>query len=231
MIKVGKEALVVGNVQNCNLRKTRKRSYYQVTLNDGNGNINLIWFHALSWITGKFEKGDLIAAYGKVDFFNGFNITHPEFDVLEENDDPINTGQIISIYPGTSELKQVGLESRGFRRIIRNSIDKVQGLISDYFTINFLKQYGLMNRNDSILNIHQPIDMEKLQNAIYRLKFDETISNTIYCRSRTKSPIPKKINYYNILGQPIKQPIGTYIESTTYEDGTIQNKLKIKNKI
>ena len=173
MIKVGNEVLVVGNVQNCSLKKTKKRSYYQVTLSDGNGNINLIWFHALSWITGKFEKGDLIAAYGKVDFFNGFNITHPEFDVLEQNDDPINTGQIISIYPGTSELKQVGLESRGFRRIIRNSIDKVKGLIPDYFSVNFLKQYGLMNRNHSIINIHQPLNMEKLQNAIYRLKFDE----------------------------------------------------------
>ena len=173
MIKVGQETLVVGKVQNCSLKKTRKRNYYQVTLNDGNGIINLIWFHALSWITGKFEIGDHIAAYGKVDFFNGFNITHPEFDVLEENDDPINTGQIIAIYPGTTELKKVGLESRGFRKIIRNSIDKIQGTINDYFSISFQKQYGLMNRNDSIINIHQPFNMEKLQNAIYRLKFDE----------------------------------------------------------
>ena len=120
MVKVGNEVLIVGKVQNSGLRKTKKRNYYQVTLKDGHGSVNLIWFHALSWIIGKFEIGDIIAAYGKVDFFNGFNITHPEFDILEDNDDPINTGQIIAIYPGTSELKQVGLESRGFR-IITNS--------------------------------------------------------------------------------------------------------------
>ena len=173
MIKVGQEMLVVGKVQNCGLRKTKKRNYYQVTLQDGHGNINLIWFHALSWIIGKFEIGDLIAAYGKVDFFNGFNITHPEFDILEVNDDPINTGQIIAIYPGTSELKQVGLESRGFRRIIRNAIHNIKYTIQDYFPLVFIKEYGLMNRNDSIINIHQPINMDKLKNAIYRLKFDE----------------------------------------------------------
>ena len=173
MVKVGNEVLIVGKVRNCGLRKTKKRNYYQVTLKDGHGSVNLIWFHALSWIIGKFEIGDIIAAYGKVDFFNGFNITHPEFDILEDNDDPINTGQIIAIYPGTSELKQVGLESRGFRRIIRNTLEKIESPIKDYFSLNFLKQYGLMNRNNSLINIHQPFNMDRLQNAIYRLKFDE----------------------------------------------------------
>ena len=173
MIKVGQEVLVVGKVQSCGLKKTRKRNYYQVTLNDNYGNINLIWFHALSWITGKFEIGDIIAAYGKVDFFNGFNITHPEFDSLEDNDDPINTGQIIAVYPGTSELKKVGLESKGFRKIIRNAIEKTHLVINDYFTVNFLKEYGLINRCSSIINIHQPDDSHNLKNAIYRLKFDE----------------------------------------------------------
>ena len=173
MIKVGQEVSVVGKVQSCGLKKTRKRNYYQVTLNDNYGNINLIWFHALSWITGKFEIGDVIAAYGKVDFFNGFNITHPEFDSLEDNDDPINTGQIIAIYPGTSELKKVGLESKGFRKIIRNAIEKTHLVIFDYFPDNFLKEYGLINRCSSIINIHQPDDSNHLKNAIYRLKFDE----------------------------------------------------------
>ena len=84
-----------------------------------------------------------------------------------------NTGQIIAIYPGTSELKQVGLESRGFRRIIRNTLEKIESPIKDYFSLNFLKQYGLMNRNNSLINIHQPFNMDRLQNAIYRLKFDE----------------------------------------------------------
>ena len=35
---------------------------------------------------------------------------HPEFDILEQDDDPINTGCIVPLYPSTYELKKVGLE-------------------------------------------------------------------------------------------------------------------------
>lgn len=173
LVKVGNEAMVVGKVQSCGLRKTRKRNYYQVSLKDGRGTIHLNWFHALSWITGKFTVGDVVAAYGKVDFYNGFNITHPEFDLLEEDEDPVNTGQIIAIYPGTSELKSVGLESRGFRKIIRAALAKLDCEIEDYFTQNFLKEFGLWSMDKAIHSVHKPENMAVLESARYRLKFDE----------------------------------------------------------
>lgn len=85
-----------------------------------------------------------------------------------------------------------------------------------------------------ILNESYTIDLKyhhktSYTDNYYRLKVDHVISNTVHCRSRTKPPKPKKINYYNIIGQPIGQPIGNYIESTIYEDGSVKNKLKIKN--
>lgn len=64
----------------------------------------------------------------------------------------------------------------------------------------------------------------------YRLKFDETTSHTLHCHPKNKSLKPKKIIYYNTIGQLIDAPIGNYIESTTYEDGTIENKLKMYNR-
>ena len=36
--------------------------------------------------------------------------------------------------------------SRGFRKIIRNSIDKIQGTINDYFSISFLQ----MSKNSAL---------------------------------------------------------------------------------
>lgn len=172
-VKVGEEALVVGNVQSCGLRKTRKRNYYQVNLEDGRGTIQLIWFHALSWIVEKFTVGDLVAAYGKVDFYNGFKITHPEFDILDKKQDPINTGQIIPVYPGTSELKSVGLESRGFRKIIWTALEKLDTEIPDIFPEKFTREYGLIPKDRALSCIHQPEDMKAVESARYRLKFDE----------------------------------------------------------
>ena len=34
---------------------------------------------------------------------NGFRLIHPEFDMLDDNEDPINTGKIISIGPSNTD--------------------------------------------------------------------------------------------------------------------------------
>ena len=173
LVKVGTEALVVGKIKTCGFRRTKKRSFYQVSLFDDKGSINLVWFNALSWITEKFCKGNIVAAYGRVEFYNGYNIMHPDFDIIDNNDDPVHTGKIIGLYPGSSELKSVGLESRTFRKIINTAINKFSNDIRDYYSIDFINKYGLYNRKKAIINIHQPEDQISLKNAEYRLKFDE----------------------------------------------------------
>ena len=64
----------------------------------------------------------------------------------------------------------------------------------------------------------------------YRLKYDNEISNIVHCNFINKSRVPVKIIYYNILGQHIKTPVGNYIQSTTYDDGSVETQLKIENK-
>ena len=165
LVKVGTEALVVGKIKTCGFRRTKKRSFYQVSLFDDKGSINLVWFNALSWITEKFCKGNIVAAYGRVEFYNGYNIMHPDFDIIDNNDDPVHTGKIIGLYPGSSELKSVGLESRTFRKIINTAINKFSNDIRDYYSIDFINKYGLYNRKKAIINIHQPEDQISLKNA------------------------------------------------------------------
>ena len=36
---------------------------------DQTGFINCIWFHGISWIVDKFQIGDNIAIYGKIEFY------------------------------------------------------------------------------------------------------------------------------------------------------------------
>ena len=63
--------------------------------------------------------GDKLAVSGKVEFYNGYQIIHPDFEKLKEDEDPINTGSIIPIYPLTSNLKNNGIDSRFLRKIIK----------------------------------------------------------------------------------------------------------------
>ncbi len=204
-VKVGNESLVLGTVHSCGLRKTRKRNYYQVNLVDGKGNIQLIWFHALSWITDKFHIGDIVAAYGRVDFYNGFNITHPDFDLLEKDEDPINTGQIIAIYPGKSELKSVGLESRAFRKIILKALNSLTDKIQDYCPQEILDEFGLFSLEKAIRTIHRPENLDVLESARYRLKFDEHLFLQLLMALRRKQTEETNGRVFNERGPYVRR--------------------------
>ena len=111
--------------------------------------------------------------FGKIEYYNGFRLIHPEFDMLDENEDPINTGKIISIYPSNSELKSVGIDSRGFRRLLNSAISISELSINDFYSLEILKSNSLTCLSKALKNIHQPKNHDLLNNAIYRLKFDE----------------------------------------------------------
>ena len=165
--------MIVGKIISLDIKQARKRRFFEITINDGSGTLKCIWFRGLSWISEKFSLNETIAVYGKIEFYNGFRLIHPEFDMLDDNEDPINTGKIISIYPSNTDLKSVGIDSRGFRRLLNSAIEKSKSSISDFYSSKILKSNGLINLNSALENIHKPKNQRKLDNAIYRLKFDE----------------------------------------------------------
>jgi len=172
-LKIGEEAVVIGKVQSFGLRKTRRRNFFQIILNDGSGRLQCNWFNGISWISDKFTINQKVAVFGKIDFYKGFTISHPEHDILDENEDPTNTGKIIAQYSSTASLKSAGLDSRGFRKIITNALLHGGRELSDHFNSDFRDEIGLTSYGESIHSIHQPENAEKLTKAIYRLKFDE----------------------------------------------------------
>jgi ATP-dependent DNA helicase RecG len=172
-LKIGEEAVVIGRVQSFGLRKTRRRNFFQIILNDGSGQLQCNWFNGISWISDKFSVNQKVAVFGKIDFYKGFTISHPEHDILDENEDPTNTGKIIAQYSSSASLKSAGLDSRGFRNIITNALLHGGRELSDHFINDFRAEIGLTSYGEAIHSIHQPENGEKLTNAIYRLKFDE----------------------------------------------------------
>jgi ATP-dependent DNA helicase RecG len=169
---INEKVVVVGVVESFGVKRLRKGKYFQLNISDDTGTIQCIWFHGVSWIMEKFKKGDNIAVFGKIEFYQGYRIIHPEFDLFDNNEDPSNTGKIIPLYSTNSMLKRVSLESRGIRRLIHNALQKIK-YIDDHFNDEFLNDEGLYNQDKSLRIIHQPDSQESLQSAYYRLKFDE----------------------------------------------------------
>lgn len=167
-------ATVVAKVEAAGVRQARQRKYFQLIVSDGSGMMNCIWFNGIQYAQKSFTVGDQVAFHGKVEFYNGYQLVHPEYDKLgAEEREPLNTSAVISLYSSGQKLKSVGLDSRGFRRIMRAALHQFGGDIDDYLPENLRTELHLLKLDKSIEYIHFASDLEQLRKARYRLKFDE----------------------------------------------------------
>ena len=113
-----------------------------------------------------------LVIFGKVEWYNGFVITHPEFEILDEGENNVFSGGVIPIYPMTKEFASIGLEQRRLRKIIQTILDSKIS-IPDFFSLQIIKQYQLISLNKALRLIHFSKNVDELKLAIRRLKFDE----------------------------------------------------------
>ena len=116
--------------------------------------------------------GDRLAVSGKVEFFNGLQIVHPEYDKLKDDEDPVNSGLVIPLYSIPAELKKTRIDSRTLRRLIKTILDSLEE-IPDHFSLEFRNQHDLCPLNHALRNIHFAESVSVLSEAVNRLKFDE----------------------------------------------------------
>ena len=116
--------------------------------------------------------GDRLAVSGKVEFFKGFQMVHPEYDKLRDDEDPVNSGLVIPLYSIPAELKKTRIDSRTLRRLIKTILDSLEE-IPDHFSLEFTNQHDLCPLNQALRNIHFAESISVLNGAVNRLKFDE----------------------------------------------------------
>ena len=172
LLKKDMVTTIVGKVETCGERKTRKGKLFQAVLSDGTGLLTLLWFNGVPYIKKSIKIGDQFAVHGKIEFYNGLQIVHPEYDKLNIDDDPLNTGSVIPLYPLTQELQKAGIENRFFRKIIRRMLKEINN-IPDFFPLKFLQKHKLVSRYEALHWIHFADKEKDVKRAIYRLKFDE----------------------------------------------------------
>ena len=170
---VNEKAVVIAQVVSMGIKRTKRGKYFQITVTDKTHTLNCLWFHGVTWIMEKFKEGDHVALFGKVEFYQGYRIIHPEFDILDDNDDPINTSRIVPLYASNNILKNAGFDSRGVRRLIIQVFKKLENDFDDYFDQTILKEQALLNLNKAFYLIHNPSSQDDIDNALYRLKFNE----------------------------------------------------------
>ena len=176
-LRVNTVATVVGTIQTSGIKKGT-RSRLILLLSDHTGYLSCVWFNQVQFLQKKFKPGQVIAVSGKVGYFGGLQMVHPDFDLLSDEEEKhteefFNTGKIIPVYSTSEGLSRVGLDSRGFRRaiyyLIQTHIDRVQETLPS----NLISRLKLLPFRLALKNIHFPENFNLLQQARQRLKFEE----------------------------------------------------------
>ena len=171
-LNVNEDVTIIGKVEAAGMRRGKRRQYFQAILSDGKGVVTLTWFNGARFIKKSISVGDRLAVSGKVDFFNGFQLVHPEYEKLKEDEDPVNSGKIIPLYSIPSELNKAGIDSRSIRRMIKIIFNNLK-VIPDHFSDHFRKDFKLITLDKALRNIHFSESEHRLNEAVNRLKFDE----------------------------------------------------------
>ncbi len=143
------------------------------TLQDDTGEMELVWFQGIKWITDKLKPGIEYIVFGRPSLFNGkINMVHPDLEIA--GDQPaVISDTFRPLYSSTEKLKARGLDSKGISKLMVNLFGSEKFYISENLPRYLLDELKLMNRQEAFKNIHFPVNQEILKKAEMRLKFEE----------------------------------------------------------
>ena len=85
-LKKGELVSIIASVEAFGLRRSKKRNFFELIISDKSGIIKCIWFNGSNYMNKIFSIGDKLIVSGKVDFFRGYQIIHPEYDIINLQD-------------------------------------------------------------------------------------------------------------------------------------------------
>ena len=170
-LRPGEMATVIAEVRGSGLFRTRRSGLdiFQMTAGQGRVKLTCLWFHG-RYLMGKFQPGQLVALYGKVEENTwgrgGLQIIQPQFEILGEAEgeasdraaQSLEIGRIVPIYESAANGK---LTSRWFRRIIYSVLEALPEL-PESIPGSVCKRLQLVPRQQAFRQAHWPEAGESL---------------------------------------------------------------------
>ena len=169
-----REVTVIGKREAAGIRRARKPFFY-IVISDETGLLEAIWFNSINYFKNLFKVGDWVSLSGKVTFYRGYQLTHPDYDLFEsaEIDNLLNTGKIIAFYPGNEAFKRSGLNSKTLRRTFHFLLKDGLAYIPEMLPETLLGRHSFLMRSEAYRQMHEPQNMPYLDKAVYRFKFED----------------------------------------------------------
>jgi ATP-dependent DNA helicase RecG len=168
-LQPGETVSLKGEILKVVLKRIRRMTILEMMVGDDSGTVHAVWFNQ-PYLKNQFEAGQQIILFGRIDLYqNRFQISAPEYEILEGEEPVVHTGRITPVYPLTEGLFQRSLRAT-LREILETQVDKT---IHEYLPQSFRDEKGLLELPEAIREMHFPTSFDKQEEARRRLVFDE----------------------------------------------------------
>ena len=185
-LQLGQRCLITGEVQ---LAETvyRGRRNLLVRIADGTGQATLRFFHFSRQQQAQFKQGVHVTCFGEVRKGPvGFEMVHPEYRILRDNQDAAINDTLTAIYPATEGVQQGRMRNLTDQALRIMTASPPQELLPPEVTATL----DLPELGDAIRYLHRPpadADVEKILEGKHatqiRLAFEELLAHYMSLRS------------------------------------------------
>ena len=179
-LKDGMQVSVQGRIMSCNVQMGKRR-ILKCQIGDETGTVMLNFFHFNASQKNSFKEGVRIKCFGEFKRgYQGFEITHPEYKIIQQRETSVAEEKLTPIYPMTEGLKQNGL-----RKLVIQAVQMLQQNSIDELLPTQLLSHPI-SLQDALLYLHQPppeANIEQLENRTHpaqqRLIIEELIAQQL----------------------------------------------------
>ena len=179
-LQAGASAKVCGQVQLAEITPRGRRSLV-CRLGDGTGHVYLRFFHFNARQVEHLARGAWVSAFGEVrQGFYGLEITHPEYQVRAEKEEPLaaEEGRLTPVYPLTEGVRQQTL-----RKLVERALPLLDDptRLPDNLPEPLRREFALPELSEALRTLHLPpargaggVEAER---ARRRLVFEELLAH------------------------------------------------------
>lgn len=144
----------------------------EANFRDDSGSMNLVWFKGIKWIQPKLQPGTQLIVWGKAKLYGAAQtISHPELEFITP-DKPLEQG-LQPVYHSSEKLQNAGFNTRGIERIVKELLPAIRNQVTEDLPQWILGELALMDKENALINIHKPPNLNAVKKAQFRLKFQE----------------------------------------------------------
>jgi ATP-dependent DNA helicase RecG len=140
---------------------------------DDTGIVKLVWFKGHRWVLNAYQIEKEYIIFGKPTLFSGaFNIVHPEIEEAEKKAARVSSA-FEAQYSTTEKMKDHFLNSKAISKLMSTLFAQPALRFVETLPESVTAPMKLMSLADAMFRVHFPDSNNDIENARFRLKFEE----------------------------------------------------------